>query len=580
MQYLLKLKEKPVLVLVVACVLTLPALFSGWLGNDYIHYALLHPDIAIPQAKDWSLFGLFSWVDATPHRTQVLIDLGVIPWWTYEGFRYQFWRPLAELSHWLDHALWRDVALMMHLQSLVWYMGLGAVLYRLYKRVGMQPVAVIAALALYMWDSTHGLTIGWIANRNAIMASLFGVLCLLAYLDWRESGAARSLASSLFWLLCSLFSGEIGISTSAYLGAYALMADKAGPRKALLALWPYVLVCVSWWVLYKLGNFGANHSDNNYIDPLESPLIFASNVGERIPVLLFAQFGLIPADVFGFNPDGMTMFSLVSLLLLVLVFMVLLPVLKQSPMARFWALGCLFAAAPISATIPADRNLLMVGIGASALLGMLFEAMLNKLVTSRFVRVGAYILFAIHLVISPLLMPIFSYSPAIWSKLMALEVNQRMPIESESDRVLLFGISMPIALATSPMRFAHGKTVSDRLWLMSSDAMTFTIRRTGPSRLEILSEKGMINEIEQSVRDLSRESLKEGQVIKTDGLELEVEKLDEAGHPTKLALQLDPDHMDDMVIVSWTGKAFQRSALPEEGSELVLNLGVGVPSPQ
>ena len=163
---------------------------------------------------------------------------------------------------------------------------------------------------------------------------------------------------------------------------------------------------------------------------------------------------------------------------------------------------------------------------------------------------------------------------------MALEVNQRMPIESESDRVLLFGISMPIALATSPMRFAHGKTVSDRLWLMSSDAMTFTIRRTGPSRLEILSEKGMINEIEQSVRDLSRESLKEGQVIKTDGLELEVEKLDEAGHPTKLALQLDPDHMDDMVIVSWTGKAFQRSALPEEGSELVLNLGVGVPSPQ
>ena len=45
-----------------------------------------------------------------PWRTQVLMDLGVIPWWTYEGFRYQFWRPLAELSHWLDHALWRDVA--------------------------------------------------------------------------------------------------------------------------------------------------------------------------------------------------------------------------------------------------------------------------------------------------------------------------------------------------------------------------------------------------------------------------------------------------------------------------------------
>ena len=163
---------------------------------------------------------------------------------------------------------------------------------------------------------------------------------------------------------------------------------------------------------------------------------------------------------------------------------------------------------------------------------------------------------------------------------MALEVNQRMPIESESDRVLLFGISMPIALATSPMRFAHGKTVPDRLWLMSSDAMKFTIRRTGSNHMEILSEKGMINEIEQSVRNLSREPLQEGQVIKTDGLQLEVASLDDAGHPTKLGLQLDPDHMDDMVLISWTGKEFQRNALPDVGSELVLNLGVGVPSPQ
>ena len=54
MMYLEKLKNRPLLVFVIALLLTLPALVSGWLGDDYIHYALLHPEINIPRANDWS----------------------------------------------------------------------------------------------------------------------------------------------------------------------------------------------------------------------------------------------------------------------------------------------------------------------------------------------------------------------------------------------------------------------------------------------------------------------------------------------------------------------------------------------
>ena len=118
---------------------------------------------------------------------------------------------------------------------------------------------------------------------------------------------------------------------------------------------------------------------------------------------------------------------------------------------------------------------------------------------------------------------------------MALDINQQMPIESKEDRELLFGLSVPIALATSPMRFAHKLTVPERLWLISSDTMPFTVRRIDQNRIEITSEKGMINEFEQSFRNLSREPLKTGQVVTTDGLRLEVRKLDEAGHPVHIA---------------------------------------------
>ena len=254
------------LILLLTFVFCLPALFSGLLGDDYIHYALLSPDIAIPKAHDWSVFGLFSWIDADPARNRVLMNLGVIPWWTDPSMRYEFWRPLAELSHWLDYQLWRDHPWLMHLHSLFWYLGLGWAMFRLYQRTGMEKPAVLLGLAVFMLDSTHGLTISWIANRNALMAGVFGVLCLQNFLQWREQGRNHALAFSLVWLTASLFSGEIGVSTVCYLGAYALLLDRKGPTKALLALWPYALLCIVWWTLYRAGHFGATNSDVNYID--------------------------------------------------------------------------------------------------------------------------------------------------------------------------------------------------------------------------------------------------------------------------------------------------------------------------
>lgn len=573
MLYLTKLSQKPSLVFILTVVITLPALFSGWLGDDYIHYALLHPDIHIPQANDWSLFGLFSWVDAEPERTRVLIDRGVLPWWTNEGFRYQFWRPLAELSHWLDHRLWRDTALLMHVQSLVWYLGLGFVLARLFRRLAMPPLAAVAALAMFLWDSTHGLTLGWIANRNAIMAALFGVLCLLWFLDWRESNSMRDLSLSLFWLLCSLFSGEIGVSTCAYLGAYVLTMDKGGARwRALLSLWPYVVVSVAWWTIYKLGNFGASDSDTNYIDPLESPILFAAKVVERIPVLLFAQFGLVPADLFGFFPDGQPIYLVIALAFLLLVLLLMWPLLRRSAMARFWALGCLFSAIPISASIPADRNLLMVGIGASALLGLLFAEVTTHMIQSRWLRFGAYGLFVVHMIFSPLLMPLMSYSPQIWNQLMGLQFSQVLPVESNKESVLLFGLSMPIALSTTPMRFAHQATVPRNLWLISSDAMNFTLRRVSATSLEIESNRGMINTIEQTMRNLDREPLSVGQVVSTNAMSMLVDKLDSNNHPTKITMTLQRELVSGAVVVFWDGKAFQRRTLPDVGAQLELML--------
>lgn len=565
------LKRHPELIFLVTILLTLPAWFSGWLGDDFIHYALLHPDNHIPRANDWSLFGLFSWVDAEPERTRVLIDSGVLPWWAYEGFRYQFWRPLAELSHWLDHQLWRDSAMLMHVHSLVWYLAGGYVLLKTYRQSGLAQFAAAASLAIFLWDSTHGLTLSWIANRNALMSAFFGLACLFCYMRWRQGGTLHFLFVSLLCLVCSLFSGETGISTCGYLGAYALMADRVGPRKAMVALWPYILVTLTWWTAYKLGNFGASNSDINYIDPIESPWIFLSQASVRVPVLLFSQWGIVPAEIFGFGSGFESAYLMISMIFLLLVFAILFPLLKASPTARFWALGCFFAAIPVSSAIPADRNLLMTGVGASALLGMLLEFIRTRAITSKSIRFGGAVLLTIHLLVAPLLMPLTSYSPQIWSRLMALQINQRMPIEP-GESVLLFGLNMPIALATVPMRFANGLTVPDNFWLISSDPYQFAIHRVDGNTLEITSSDGLINQFEQGLRDMKKAPFAVGDVISTDSMLVSVEALNQNGHPTKLTLRFVDDLMPAVRIVYWNGKEFLRTNVPDVASEIQLDL--------
>lgn len=560
-------------ILIATLIACIPALFSGYLGDDYIHHALLSPEIAIPKANDWSLFGLFSWIDAEPVRNKVLMDLGVIPWWTDEGMRYQFWRPVSEISHWIDHKLWHHSPFLMHLHSLLWYLGLGYLVFRLFKQMGLSAKPALLGLAVFMLDATHGLTISWIANRNALIAGVFGVLAIQQYVLWRETQAPRHFVVSLGLLITSLFSGEIGISTSCYLGAYALILDRKGPWRGLLALWPFAITCILWWTLYKLGNFGANNSDLNYIDPVESPLIFLSKLFERIPVLLFAQLGIIPAEIYGFSPKPVPAYLALAWLFIGGVIYLLWPLLKASAAARFWALGALFSVAPITATVPADRNLIFVGIGTSAVFGMLFHALLSKLQTSRIQRGGTWILVTLHLVLSPLLLPVFSYSPQIWSQLMGLHLARQIPIESTQESLLTFGIPMPIGLGATPMRFAEGLPLADKFWMISSLKQDFVITRVNHNTLTVTTEEGMVDTIEANLRNLERNPFTTDFRILLTDLEIAVTQVKAGGRPQELTLTFNNNRLASTRILSWNGKSFELHDIPATpGESLTLAL--------
>jgi hypothetical protein len=91
-------------------------------------------------------------------------------------------------THQLDYWLWPDSPHLMHAHSLVWLAALVAAVAWLYRQIlGPTWVAGAAAL-LFAVDDAHGACVGFLANRNVLVAGFFGVLALAANAITRFSG--------------------------------------------------------------------------------------------------------------------------------------------------------------------------------------------------------------------------------------------------------------------------------------------------------------------------------------------------------------------------------------------------------
>src|SRR5512140_947161 len=185
-------KSLPFLLVLVALALSIPSLFTGWQQDDLVHrYQLLgYPDVT---GSPLLPLQLFDFMNGDSSRTHMLIDRGVVPWWTFPTIRLSFWRPLSALTHWVDYLLWPQSSVLMHLQNLFWLGALVAATALLYRRfLGTPWVAGLAAL-FFALDDAHGLPAGWIANRNALVAGFFGVLVLLVHDRWRRENWTAGL---------------------------------------------------------------------------------------------------------------------------------------------------------------------------------------------------------------------------------------------------------------------------------------------------------------------------------------------------------------------------------------------------
>jgi hypothetical protein len=93
---------------------------------------------------------------------------------------------------------------------------------------------------------------------------------------------------------------------------------------------------------------------------------------ERCPVMLGGMWSQVNVDLWAaLAGPGQLVFSAIALVFCGAASVLLVPLLRNSREARFWALGMILALVPVAAAFPMNRLLLFAGIGFFGLMAML-----------------------------------------------------------------------------------------------------------------------------------------------------------------------------------------------------------------
>jgi hypothetical protein len=569
----------PITLALLAVVLTSPSLQVGLVLDDYTHRLKLLGSKHFPEffPPDGDMFTF--WGHDSEHTVR-LMDAGLLPWWTYEGTKAAFWRPLAVLTHRLDYQLWPNTPMLMHLQSLIWFGAVIAAVTVLYRRLmGPTWVAGLAAL-LYAVDDAHGLPVAFLANRNALLSTFFGVLSILAHDAWRRTGWRLGVIWGAILFGLSLLSKEEGMAVTAYLFAYAVFLDRGPWRLRLAALLPYAGVVIVWRLAYSAQGYGI-WGLGPYVDPVGEPLRFAAALVEHVPLFLLGQWALPPPEVtIMVGPDTVRWLWIAAVACTVLIAIVFTPLLRRDRLARFYALGMLLSLLPICATFPANRLLWFVGIGAMGLLAQFFGVAFRRgerpllYPLPRLFQVSlAGVLAFIHMVIAPAFL-VYTAAVPMGTKALQDQILIRNPFDAAVERQDVIIVNAPSAVCAvflPVLREVEGGYIPRRTRPLATGADGVTIHRRDERTVILRPGRGYLAWFFDQLGRGPQFPMSVGEWVELTGMTAEVLSLTDDKRPADVAFHFTvPLEDPSLRWLQWKDGAFVAFTPPPVGQTVHL----------
>lgn len=559
--------------LVLAVVLALPFCLLGIFMDDYFQLLLVEGvfDATLP-GRRWNLF---TFTSGDPTELRWMVENGPFPWWSLPGLKFSFFRPLSSALANLDAVLFGRHFVLHHLHSIAWHLGLVAVASAVYRRaLGTTGIAAVALL-VFATDDSHGLAAGWLANRNALVATAPALLGLLAHLKWREGGGAGWVPLSMLGMTVGLCGGESALGALAYLAAYELTTGPGRPLQRAAALVPAGVVLAAYVVAYKLTGSGAYGSEI-YVDPLRDPAGFLEQAPGKALALFGSQFLGVTADLWlimtALRPVLMAAGLVAAVLVGALARRVWPSLDAQTQRGVKWlGVGGLLALVPVLATFPLNRLLLMPSLGGAAFVAVvLWHGWRHP--DDALLRWGARI-FAVTVVALGVLGWGSSWLMLGLGAKAQTDSVLRGSVSDEAlgGRVVAFVAPDPAAAIYPPMvRLLHGKPRAASWVTLSFAPYVHRLTRVDDATVDVEVVDGHLGDtvFEQLVRS-SKFPVPVGMTVKLNGLSVEVLSLDR-GWPNKIRVRFDEGALSTLTLVRYSDEGLQPLVLPAVGQTLDL----------
>jgi hypothetical protein len=553
-----------------------PSLSNGFCWDDHWlrlvgRHAPLLPGLPL---APWDQFAFWRGDSATFLARR---ELGGVPWWTDEALRAVLLRPIASLTHALDQALWPESAVAMHAHSLVWFALLVVAAGWLYRQLMPAPWVAGLATVLFAIDDGHGMPVGWIANRSAVISAVFAAVALGAHHRWRASGWRPGvLLAPLAWV-GALLCGEIAVGLGAFLLAYALCLDRARPLARAVSLLPCGVAYAAWHLSYRALGFGVAGLEL-YIDPAASPVRFARLALERVPVMLCSQLAVPSAGLFGMvTAQAARLWVGAAVVICALVALALAALLARDRLARFFGLATLLSIVPACGTAPHDRLLMIASIGGAGLVAVSLAAVAEgasaawPAAARRALGTLAVVWLLVHGLHAPLSLPLQAVGMGLLGRATDRAMNA---IPRDIGTRTLMVVNAPFDLLCSQIPWwslSVGREAPARLRCLGTSEHAVRVSRPSERELYLRVQEGYFDgRLDGLFRSLDR-PLRAGDSVGLSDMTVEVLELTPDARPRQVRVRLHP-HVDPgaRVWMTWQGKGWVPFELPGVGESRVL----------
>lgn len=537
----------PFTLALLAILLTIPSLWVGLQFDDY----LLEGSVRESSNAVAAINNMFVFMDGDVLQAKMYMEVGTYPWFALPEGKNAFWRPLSALTHWLDFQYFPNLPALMHLHNILWF-GLCVFLATVLYREFLPSLAAGLAALLFAVDDAHGYAVGWISNRNVLIAFVFGMLSLLLYHRHIVHRKMALLIGSAACFALSIFSAEAGLAVAGYLVAYVLVF-----RKHWLTLLPHLLVFGVWAYYYRLGNFGG--WGTSYIDPVQEFIPFLWALMERVPVLSVGIFAYPPAELYPFVTHAWLKYLWVGAGVGLIGFlgMKFQPLIIKDKNLQFLLAGAVFSILLNGSSLPANRLLFFAGFGGFAVLAAFLMDVNERAWIKR-------PLWFVHLYLAVILLPIMAYSPRFYG-----DIEPAILSAPINPTVII--VSAPSAFHAdffTLIRARYETETPDRVWYLGTGLSSMTVYRPSENVLVIHASDGYISGFDSVFRGTAH-PLVMGAVVDLNGLRITVREVTPDERPSTVTFEFaEPLQSREYQWLIWESNRLIEWQIPEIGQRI------------